>query len=86
MTREPDSDRTGETIDARGQKCPMPVIRLARRARLLGPGDRVAVLADDPAARHDIPAWARLKGHSVTATDHGAHTAYDIVIGDPTSG
>jgi tRNA 2-thiouridine synthesizing protein A len=75
-----------EFVDARGQKCPLPVIRLARAAKVLDPGDRVLVLADDPAARHDIPAWARLKGHVVALSDEGSHTAYEIVIGDPTSG
>jgi tRNA 2-thiouridine synthesizing protein A len=50
-------------VDARGQRCPLPIIALARRARELGPGSVVVVLATDPAARHDVPAWARLRGH-----------------------
>lgn len=52
-------------IDATGQRCPQPVIALARRARELPPGTVVEVIATDPAARHDIPAWARLRGHEV---------------------
>ena len=69
-------------IDARGQKCPLPVIALARQARDMDAGQQVRVLADDPAARHDIPAWCRLKGHSVTAKDHGDHAAYAVVLVD----
>lgn len=69
-------------IDARGQKCPLPVIALARQAAGMDPGQRVQALADDPAARHDIPAWCRLKGHTVQVADQGDHTAYTVVLGD----
>ena len=44
----------------------MPVIRLARAARDLPPGATVVLLADDVAAWSDVPAWARMKGHTVT--------------------
>lgn len=57
----------GVVVDARGQRCPLPVISLARRARGLPAGTAVEVLATDPAARHDVPAWARLRGHRVEA-------------------
>lgn len=50
-------------VDARGLRCPVPVIRAARAARDLRPGDRVEVLATDPAAATDLAAWARMRGH-----------------------
>ncbi|WP_225754617.1 sulfurtransferase TusA family protein [Actinotalea sp. Marseille-Q4924] len=57
-------------VDARGLLCPLPVIRLAAAARDLPDGTRVTVLWTDRAAEHDIPAWARLRGHRVvTDTD-----------------
>lgn len=71
-------------LDARGLKCPVPVIRLARLAASHPPGTDVEVLADDPAARADIPAWCRLKGHTVTHRDDGEHTAYTVHLGPPT--
>lgn len=52
-------------VDARGLRCPIPVIRAARAARDLQPGDRVEVLATDPAAATDLQAWARMRGHHV---------------------
>lgn len=52
-----------ETIDARGLRCPLPVIRLAARAKGAADGTLIAVLATDPAARYDVPAWARMRGH-----------------------
>jgi tRNA 2-thiouridine synthesizing protein A len=50
-------------IDCRGERCPLPVIALARRIGELEPGEVVTLLADDPAARLDVPAWCRMRGH-----------------------
>ena len=49
------------TLDCRGQRCPLPVIALAKRVRDASAGDVIRVLADDPAAANDIPAWCRMK-------------------------
>jgi tRNA 2-thiouridine synthesizing protein A len=57
MTAEP-----AEVLDCRGQRCPLPVIALARRLPELAVGAVLRVLADDPAAATDIPAWCRLRG------------------------
>jgi tRNA 2-thiouridine synthesizing protein A len=48
-------------LDCLGQKCPLPVIALAKRMPAVEVGEVVRVLADDPAAANDIPAWCRLK-------------------------
>ena len=55
-------------IDARGLRCPLPVIRLAAAARDAPAGTRITVLADDPAARHDVPAWCRMRHHELLET------------------
>ncbi|KGN33172.1 preprotein translocase subunit TatB [Knoellia sinensis KCTC 19936] len=68
-------------VDARGLKCPLPVIQLAKVARNRPPGSTLRVLADDPAAESDIPAWARMRGHTVTLDRQGEHTAYMVVLG-----
>jgi tRNA 2-thiouridine synthesizing protein A len=58
------------TIDALGRKCPIPIIMLAERIREVPVGAVIAVLADDPAARTDIPSWCGMKLHEfVAATD-----------------
>ncbi|MEU4241095.1 sulfurtransferase TusA family protein [Actinoplanes sp. NPDC026619] len=49
------------TLDCLGQKCPLPVIALARQIRNAEVGEVIRVLADDPAAANDIPAWCRMK-------------------------
>ena len=48
-------------IDALGRKCPIPIIMLAERIREVPIGQVIAVLADDPAARTDVPSWCAMK-------------------------
>jgi len=50
------------TLDCRGRRCPLPIIDLARALGSVEVGDLLAVAADDPAARVDVPAWCRLRG------------------------
>jgi tRNA 2-thiouridine synthesizing protein A len=38
------------------------VIALAKRLPSVGVGDVVQLLADDPAAAYDVPAWCRMRG------------------------
>lgn len=51
------------------------MIRLAKAIPDVAIGDMVRVLADDPAAAGDIPAWCRMKGQEFVAAD--GH-AYDV--------
>ena len=53
------------TIDALGRKCPIPIIWLSEQIRDVPIGSVIAVLADDPAAFSDIPAWCEMKSHSL---------------------
>lgn len=73
-------------VDARGQRCPLPVIGLARVVRDDPELRAVTVLATDPAAAHDIPAWCRMRGHRfVEARDEGDHTAYVVEVVRPST-
>jgi TusA-related sulfurtransferase len=58
-------------VDSRGRRCPLPVIDLAKAVRELAAGDLVTVLADDPAAATDIPAWCRMRGHDYLGAEPG---------------
>jgi tRNA 2-thiouridine synthesizing protein A len=65
----PHADLPGATqapalsINALGRKCPIPIILLAERIGDVAVGQLVQVLADDPAAKTDVPAWCGLKSH-----------------------
>ena len=56
------------TIDALGKKCPIPIIMLAERIREVAIGQLIEVLADDPAAESDLPAWCLLKSQEFVQT------------------
>lgn len=72
------------TLDARGLLCPLPVIRTQERVASLADGDELEILATDPGALHDIPAWCRVHGHEVTATRRaGREVAIDIIVRKP---
>ena len=62
------SDASGVLVDARGLRCPLPVIRLAQAARDLDGGAVLTLWSTDPAVEHDVPAWARMRGHAVEGT------------------
>lgn len=66
-------------LDERGRLCPLPVIALGAAARA-HPGATIEVWADDPAARHDIPAWCRMRSATLVETREleGGATAYVV--------
>ena len=49
-------------VDCRGQVCPGPIIELAKALPGVAVGELLAIVADDPAARHDVAAWCRMRG------------------------
>ncbi len=76
----PGRDRAGDlTLDCRGMRCPLPIIELGRRVGEVSVGDTVAVVADDPAAASDVPAWCRMRGHEYVGAHTGGHGAVYVV-------
>ncbi|WP_328322421.1 sulfurtransferase TusA family protein [Kribbella sp. NBC_00382] len=55
------------TLDCRGMLCPLPVIKLAQAFPSVQIGDTITVLADDPAAATDIPAWCRMRAQELVS-------------------
>lgn len=79
MSSEREADECVEVVevDARGLRCPIPVIRLGAAIRDLPAGSLVRLLATDPAARSDVAAFCRMRGHElVESIDEPEHTAY----------
>lgn len=76
-------------LDMRGRKCPAPIIALGKQSRVT-PGVTVILLADDPAAAYDVPAWCRMTGGELLASGHdeGADSSsYEVRLpGAPSSG
>lgn len=53
------------TVDAKGQKCPMPVLMTAKAAKEMQAGQVMLIEATDAGARSDIPAWASQTGNEL---------------------
>ena len=59
-----------QVINARGLRCPMPVLRLARQIR---EGAReITLLTDDPAALVDVPSYCAEQGWEIAAQEDKA--------------
>jgi len=60
-------------VDCLGLLCPLPVIKLAKTLPTVAVGDTVTVLADDPAAATDIPAWCRMRAQELVSAESGRY-------------
>lgn len=56
-------------LNARRLLCPLPVIRTQNAIKGLAAGERLEVFATDPGVLQDIPAWARIHGHTVVSAE-----------------
>ena len=66
-------DDQGAGWDAEEMGCGELVIQLKLRLRDLRPGVTFHLVARDPGAREDIPAWCRLTGNELLAADHPSY-------------
>ncbi len=53
------------TADAKGQKCPMPVLLASRQMKGLSAGQVLLVEATDGGSQSDIPSWAKDTGNEL---------------------
>lgn len=63
------------TWDAGAMGCGELIVLLRARVLALAPGQVLRVIAQDPGAPEDLPAWSRLTGHPLL---HAAHPVYDF--------
>lgn len=69
------------TVDARGSRCPYPVIALGRAASSTPAPTVIELLADDPVSLTDVPAWCRMTGGRLERTiDEGDYWRFVVVI------
>lgn len=70
-----------EIIDARGLKCPLPVLKMEKRLATLPAGATLIILATDPMARIDIPLYSRQNGHACSLVAEADAMRFTIVKG-----
>ncbi len=56
-------------LDARGLRCPEPVMMIRKTVRKIEQGDTLLVVADDPSTTRDIPSFCRFMDHTLLASD-----------------
>jgi tRNA 2-thiouridine synthesizing protein A len=70
---------TEPVVDARGLKCPLPVLKAETALARLAPGATLVVLATDPLAKVDIPLLCRQAGHDCALAEDGGTLTFSIV-------
>jgi tRNA 2-thiouridine synthesizing protein A len=55
-------------LDAKGLKCPMPVIKLQNLSRQVAKGDLIEIECTDAGAEKDIQSWCRINKHQYIQT------------------
>lgn len=73
-----------EVVDGGDRGCGELLLVLAARSRALAPGTIVRLLASDPAAPIDLPAWCHLTGHTYLGPgiDTTGCAYYDVELTD----
>lgn len=59
-----------ERRDAGDMGCGQLVFELHLRMKKLKPGETLEIIANDPGAPTDMPAWCRMTGHTLVSADH----------------
>ena len=62
---------TETILDCRGLSCPMPIVKISMSIRKLAEGELLTVLADDPAFKTDLEAWAEKTGNELVEFNDG---------------
>ncbi len=67
-------------IDARGLRCPLPVLRLETLMRRADPPRLIRIFADDPVAVIDIPHAAKQHGYQAQRLDapDDSHCVFEV--------
>jgi tRNA 2-thiouridine synthesizing protein A len=58
-----------EVFDARGLKCPLPVLKARRLIRAMEPGTVLEVQATDPGAPSDFEHFCQTAGHRLVSVE-----------------
>jgi tRNA 2-thiouridine synthesizing protein A len=76
-------NRMATTLDVRGLRCPIPLLRARAALPSLQPGDTLVVLATDPEAPIDLAALAADHGLAFSAREAGGEWRIALSLGPP---
>lgn len=72
-------DATLPLLDARGLRCPEPVMLLHNRMNQLKAGERIRLLVNDPASKRDVIRFCNFLGHQLLQQEH-SEDEFEFVI------
>ena len=58
-------------IDAKGLRCPMPIMKAAKAIKEMQTGQTLRVQATDPGSKKDFEGWAKNGGHTLLSVEEG---------------
>jgi tRNA 2-thiouridine synthesizing protein A len=64
------------SLDAKGLMCPMPIVKLAKKIKELQVGQVLELIADDPGAKEDVPAWCERTHNELVETKQEGNVFY----------
>ncbi len=57
--------KADKELDAQGLMCPMPIVKLAKEAKVMDEGEVLHLIVDDEGAKEDVPAWCNRTGNEL---------------------
>ncbi|MGB0683727.1 MAG: sulfurtransferase TusA family protein [Magnetovibrionaceae bacterium] len=73
---------TESQIDCSGLECPLPVLKATKAMKGLKAGDRLIIIATDPASAIDIPHFCNERGHTLESQSEAEGTyTYRLIKG-----
>lgn len=63
-----DFSEADHVLDAKGLRCPEPVMMIRLQVRKMEVGETLAIVADDPATTRDVPSFCRFMQHTLLAS------------------
>jgi len=53
-----------QTLDCRGDACPMPLLKTKKTMANLASGEILEIVGTDPGSKNDLPSWAARTGNT----------------------
>ncbi len=60
-----DDIKVDVTMDLKGLKCPLPVVKVSQQVKKMQVGQVLVAETTDPGAHADFPAWAKTSGNEI---------------------
>tara|TARA_B100000686_G_C16520557_1_gene826990 strand:+ start:133 stop:366 length:234 start_codon:yes stop_codon:yes gene_type:complete len=68
-----------KTIDLKGLKCPLPVLRVKKQMKSISKGSLLEVFTDDPASIDDLKTYCQISGNNLTVIEEN-QMVYRFVV------